>query len=101
VVYPLKLYQSVPNPAVGQVSIAFSLSGRSEVKILVYDVSGKLVRKLVEGEYDGGYYVVRWDLRDERGHEIPSGVYFYTMYSGKYRETKKLMVIKGGRVSVK
>jgi len=51
----------------------------SAVSLIVYNVTGQLVRTLVEDRQEAGYYNVKWDGKDELGRNVPNGVYFYRM----------------------
>ncbi len=62
---------AVPNPSVGGVSIVVPSLYAEDVELFVYDLSGKLVRKL--SERDGSTFI--WDGSDSSGHEAPSGTY--------------------------
>lgn len=94
-VFPLKLYQNIPNPAKGPTTIPFSLPSRKEISIIIYDVTGKVVRKLIFNRtFNAGFYRVRWDLKNEEGKEVSSGVYFYRLYAKNYEETKKMVILK-------
>ncbi|MEZ4650278.1 MAG: FlgD immunoglobulin-like domain containing protein [Candidatus Eisenbacteria bacterium] len=71
-----------PNPFLDQVALRFSFpSGKSGVaRVDVFDLSGRRVRTLAQ-EHDGGPVDVLWDGRDDRGHELGSGVYFYRVHA--------------------
>ena len=56
-----------------------SARARGHVSLRVYDVSGRLVRTLVDGEKGAGYHTAVWDGRDDAGTEVASGVYFCRM----------------------
>lgn len=55
----------------------------------VFNILGKQVAILQNGEQDAGYHEVRFD-----GSNLPSGVYFYRLHAGSYRETKKLLLVR-------
>jgi len=65
-----------------------------DVKVLVYDVSGRVVRVLVDEHRPAGYWRVVWDGRDARGDVAASGVYFYQVTIGDFRQTKKLILLR-------
>jgi len=93
------LLQSYPNPFNPDVWIPYELSRRSPVEILIYDSAGRLVRRLDLGVQPRGKYVSRsraayWDGRNERGERVSSGVYFYTLKAGKFRATRKMLLLK-------
>ncbi|MFQ6104203.1 MAG: FG-GAP-like repeat-containing protein [Candidatus Glassbacteria bacterium] len=73
------LHQNFPNPFNPQTTIRFSVpgeeGGRVAVSMAVYDIKGRLVRRLIDGELPAGTHSVVWDGRDERGIKVASGVY--------------------------
>ena len=84
-----KLEQNYPNPFNPVTKIRFAIPGSSNVKLFVYDVTGRLVSELVNGELNAGEYETNFNAA-----EFTSGVYFYTMQAGNFKETKKLVIIK-------
>ncbi len=84
-----KLEQNYPNPFNPVTKIRFSIPKFSDVKLFVYDVTGRLVSELVNNELAAGEYET-----DLNASNITSGVYFYTLRAGSFTETKKLVVIK-------
>ncbi len=69
--------------------IEFDLPGRSDVKLVVYDVLGRVVSVLVDGEYGAGRYRVRFE-----GVGLSSGIYFYEMRAGRFRSVKKMVLVR-------
>jgi flagellar hook assembly protein FlgD len=65
-----------------------------EVKVTIYDVRGRLVRKLVDGEKEPGWYQVHWDGRNDRGQMVGSGVYLYRIEAGEFVSTKKMVLVR-------
>jgi len=88
------LHQSRPNPSRRSATIRFALSMSSDVRIGVYDVSGRLVRVLSDRAWRPGEHEVVWDGLDGRGREVASGVYFYTMEAGGLRDARKMVLLK-------
>ena len=88
------LSQNHPNPfnANTQITIALPKSGRTTLE--VFNVLGQKVSTLVDEHLIAGTKIVNWDGRDDRGAPVPSGVYFYQLQSGEFRETKKMLVLK-------
>ena len=64
------------------------------VRISIYDMSGRLVKKVFKGERSSGYYEVRWDGRGEGSMRVPSGVYFINLQCGDFRDVKKAILLK-------
>lgn len=88
------LYQNYPNPFNPVTKIKFDVKakGKSEnakIKLSVFDLLGKEVANLVNGELSPGTYVVDYDASN-----LPSGVYFYKLVSGEYSESKRMVLIK-------
>lgn len=85
------LSQNYPNPFNPVTKIKFDISGSSETQTLlsVYDVLGREVTVLVEQQLQPGTYEADWDAS-----AYPSGVYYYKLEAGSYKETKKMILIK-------
>lgn len=83
-----------PNPFNPVTEIAYGLPERGHVALRVYNVAGKLVRVLVDGEVDGGYHAATWDGRDDRGEAVGSGVYFCRMEAEGFEEAAKMVLLK-------
>jgi hypothetical protein len=98
-VYPrsYRLYQNYPNPFNPSTTISYDIPDgqeRVDVGLRIYDLRGRLVRKLVDTESLPGRYAVQWDGRSDRGERVSSGVYFYQIIAGDFVSTRKLVVIK-------
>jgi hypothetical protein len=94
-----RLLSNYPNPFNPETWIPFELTASSEVQIAIYDLDGHRVRALELGYREAGYYMSRseaayWDGRNELGERVSSGVYFYELRAGAYRETRRLLVLK-------
>jgi ligand-binding sensor domain-containing protein len=74
-----KLSQNYPNPFNPQTSIEYSLNQTQRVELIIYDLSGKLIRSLVNDQKSAGKHTIQWDGRDEKGKIVSSGVYLYTI----------------------
>lgn len=90
-----KLHQNVPNPFNPVTEISFYVpDGGASVSLRVYDVSGRLIRTLVDGDRPSGIRTVTWDGTDEAGHPVASGTYFYQVATPSFSETKKMLLLK-------
>jgi hypothetical protein len=89
-----ELKQNYPNPFNANTTIKFSLKTSEEVQINIYNVSGQKVRNLLEKKMPAGIHQVIWDGKDDFGKEVSSGVYFYQVQAGDYKETKKMILLK-------
>ncbi len=83
-----------PNPTSEGAEIRFSLMGSGEVSLVIYDISGRLVRQLVGKEKEAGSHLVRWDGRTASGQKVSSGVYFIRMRAGVFEATRRLVVAR-------
>lgn len=83
------LEHNYPNPFNPTTNISYTLPKTSHVTLQVHDMLGKVVQVLVRGNQPEGKYRVEFNAEG-----LPSGTYFYTLTSGDYRETKKMLVVK-------
>ena len=83
-----------PNPFKTQTAIRYSLTATTKVTLSIYDISGKLVKTLVNEHKKPGDYTVMWDGKDEHKQTVAEGVYFYTLETSKQNFTKKLVLMK-------
>ena len=74
--------------------ISFVLPAKEQVRLTIYDVRGRLVRRLLDEEMPPGFKEVLWDGRDERGGRASSGVYFYELRAAKDMLTRKMVLLK-------
>jgi hypothetical protein len=71
------LARVTPNPMVTSSTLAFELESAGRTSVRVFDVSGRLVRTLADGEMRGGRHSAVWDGRSDAGQAVANGVYFY------------------------
>ena len=90
----LALYPAQPNPAPGRASIGFALPAQTHVRLRVYDISGRLVRTLVDGQVSAGEGVKIWDGRDDTGKPSADGVYFFRLETGTNALTRKMILLR-------
>ena len=85
------LYQNYPNPFNSTTKIRFSVKGNNvNVKIIIYDISGKLISEIINQNFSSGTYET-----DFNSNNLTSGVYFYTLnINDKTIDTKKMLMIK-------
>jgi len=95
-----KLYQNYPNPFNPTTKIRFTVpqdarGERREVTLKIYDILGNEVTTLVNEEKPAGTYEVEFNsVGTSRGLSLQSGVYFYRLLSGKFVETKKMLLLR-------
>jgi len=88
------LEQNYPNPFNPTTSISFGLPNRQFTSLKVYDIVGNLITTLVNGEMAAGNYRIRWNGLNSSGNQAPSGIYFYTLEAGSFKQTKKMVLMK-------
>ncbi|HWO58332.1 MAG TPA: PKD domain-containing protein [bacterium] len=88
------LDQNYPNPFNPATVIAFSLAQTGPVRLDVYDILGRRVATLAEGDWPAGHHRVVWDGRDEDGIERASGVYFYRLQADGFQQSRKMLLLK-------
>jgi hypothetical protein len=91
---PFCLYQPFPNPFGNMATIRFSLPYATHVNLKVYDVSGRVVTRLVDGEVQPGVHDLVWNAKDNAGRKCASGVYFVRYVTEEYQASKKMVLIK-------
>ncbi|MFC1799699.1 T9SS type A sorting domain-containing protein [Candidatus Eisenbacteria bacterium] len=87
--YAFELGPGCPNPFVNSASLRFSVPCKSRVTIALYDVEGRLMRKLIDEEVEQGHHSVQLD-----GSGLLPGVYFCRMHTYKCVMTRKLVVLR-------
>ena len=94
VVARTELGHAHPNPFNPTTTINFSLSEAGRARLLIYDVAGRLLHTLVDGELPAGPNSVNWNGRDDDGVRQASGVYFLRMETAGFAETRRLVLLK-------
>lgn len=83
-----------PNPTRGDVMLYYNRGGSADFRLALFDVTGRTVRVLSEGEGTPGAIFVRWDGKDGRGRRAASGVYFLRMSEGDRNDERKVVLIR-------
>ena len=90
----LTLYQNHPNPFNPVTTIRYFLPTAGSVKLVVYDITGRLVATLVDGASPGGEHTVEWNGSAGTGTDVSSGVYFYRLDYDKESITRKMVLLR-------
>ena len=93
------LLPNYPNPFNPETWIPYHLSKETEVVLTIHDVRGVSVRALRLGHQSAGIYESRgraayWDGKNQIGEPVASGLYFYTLTTGEFTATRKLLIVK-------
>ena len=83
------LSQAFPNPFNPRTTIEYSLPKAGAVSLIVYNLLGQEVIKLVSKNQQAGYHKVRWNASN-----VSSGIYFYRLHAGDFLQTKKMVLLK-------
>lgn len=83
------LQQNYPNPFNPVTQIMFDIPMSSSVKLIIFDLLGREVSKLIDYELNAGRYTYTFD-----GSNFASGVYFYVINAGDFKETKRMLLVK-------
>jgi hypothetical protein len=88
------LHQNYPNPFNPETTIRFDLAQDGPARIDIYNVTGQLIRRLVEADRQAGSYQVVWNGRNDDGQLVPSGIYFCRLTAGPFSQVRKMALIK-------
>lgn len=88
------LHDASPNPFNPRTRVSFTLAETADVSLRIFDVSGRLVRTLLDGRELAGDHSVSFDGRDNKGAALPSGVYTARLVTGETVQTTRLLMLK-------
>jgi hypothetical protein len=83
------LFPNYPNPFNAQTSISYTLPYASRVTLDIYDILGRKVQRLYDGNQAAGTHSLIWDAQ-----AMASGMYFYKLTAGEYEKSSKMMLVK-------
>jgi len=92
--YEYRLYDNYPNPFNPTTVLKYELASRSQVEVIVYNVLGEEVRRLVNDTKSAGSYEVTWDGLDHSGHSVSSGLYLYRLTTPEFTATQKMTLLR-------
>mgnify|MGYP000849086800 CR=1 FL=1 len=88
------LSQNYPNPFNPSTHIEFSVPVSGDVRLSIYDITGRLVQDLLDGTVSEGYHSVLWDGRDRSGQFVSAGLYIYSLTTENSTLTRKMVIMK-------
>jgi len=88
------VHQNYPNPFNSMTGIKYSIPNDSKVEITIYNTLGQRVKTLISQDKKAGNYEVFWKGDNNTGQRIGSGIYFYMVKAGNYRDIKKMVFIQ-------
>lgn len=90
-----ELQGNYPNPFNPSTTISFSISENSiRTELIVYNIRGQKVKALINDNLSAGKHEIEWNGKDDFGKSVASGIYFYKMKAGKYKFTKKMILME-------
>ena len=88
------LIQNYPNPFNPITTFRYGLPEDGLVNITIYDTMGRIVKNLVNRQENAGYKSIQWNSINNEGKQISAGLYFYTIETEKFSQTKKMILLK-------
>ncbi|MFH1843318.1 MAG: FlgD immunoglobulin-like domain containing protein, partial [bacterium] len=89
------LHQNAPNPFNPSTSIAFDVpAGGGMVRLQIFDLRGRLVRRLIDGEQPAGRHQVLWKGKDDAGQQVATGIYFCQFDTPGRRQIVKMTLVQ-------
>lgn len=88
---PFDLALPHPNPTGGDVTVSFNVPGEAHARLSIHDLTGQVVRTLLDRPLDAGHYAPVWDGRDSKGRVTSAGIYFVRLECGESCAVRKLV----------
>jgi hypothetical protein len=89
------LFKSRPNPFTSRVDIRFTLASEGHVNLSVFDISGRLVKTLLDGKVQAGETALVWDGTSNAGHRVDTGIFWMKMKTRSgYESGSKMILLK-------
>jgi hypothetical protein len=88
------LGQNYPNPFNLNTEISFQLPKECKVELKIYNLKGQKVKTLVQEEMTRGVHTLNWDGKDNAGHSVASGIYFFKLKTSDFVCVRKMVLLK-------
>lgn len=88
------LLQNFPNPFNNSTRIRFLLQEAGEVRLTIFNLQGKEIRRLINNFQPAGAHEISWDGRDQAGEFVPSGIYYCQLRAGSEVRSRKMSLIR-------
>ncbi len=92
--FEYELAQNYPNPFNPGTTISFALPQAGDVNLTIYNVRGQPVKSMNKQNVEAGVHFMVWNAVDDQGHALSSGLYYYTLKSGDFTSTKRMLLLK-------
>jgi hypothetical protein len=90
----LSLSPGIPNPFQGATSIGFYLPEAGAVRLRIFDVAGREVTRLLDGEKPAGFHRVSWNGRDKAGRSVGAGIYFVSIETRGEQASRRVVKLR-------
>ncbi|MBN2357784.1 T9SS type A sorting domain-containing protein, partial [candidate division KSB1 bacterium] len=88
------LEQNYPNPFNAETIIPIQLRETGVVRVIIYNLLGQEIRRLVDGEMPTGRHLLRWDGKDTMGQLVPAGIYFCQFTVNDFNQMRKMQYVR-------
>ena len=88
------LYNNYPNPFNPSTNIRYDLPEATNVTISIYDMMGREIKKLINTNQNSGYKSVIWNGTNDNGEIVSVGMYFYSIKTNTFNQTRKMILLK-------
>jgi len=89
-----KLHSAYPNPFNPVTTLNYHLPENGQVNITIFDMMGRVVKTLINYQQTAGYKSIQWNATNDRNEPVSAGIYLYTIQAGKFRQTRKMVLLK-------
>ena len=88
------LHQNYPNPFNPITTLRYDLPEDAQVRIIIFDITGRKIKSLVNDQQSAGFKSVIWDATNESGQPVSAGMYLYRISAGEFHQVKKMVLLK-------
>ena len=88
------LHNAYPNPFNPVTTLQYDLPEDGLVNITIYNMMGRVVKTMVNTQQNAGFKSIQWNATNNIGQSVSAGLYLYTIQAGKFRQTKKMVLLK-------
>ena len=88
------LQNAYPNPFNPVTTLQYDLPEDALVNITIYDMMGRVIKTMVNSQQNAGFKSIQWNATNNLGQPVSAGLYLYTIEAGKFRQTKKMVLLK-------
>jgi hypothetical protein len=89
-----QLHANFPNPFNPTTSIKYDLPKDALVSLMIFDITGREIRHLVNETQNAGFKAIMWDGTNNYGHQVGTGMYLYQIKAGAFVQTRKMILMK-------